>query len=576
MNPVWLALPLCVISCISRNGASPTYKPFSALRDSVKDARLHEIKMGFESIERPKLKIGLELDSNWLFRIGSERETLHADFIENNGDPINLPHRVLLPNTALWYECIFGFVEPGYLIVGADDGSQVFLDGERVKRLHSNLFPIEREGTHLISIRVLNNAMAGGLRNVSFCSIKEFDHYQGRLKKYERIRTAVEKVLLKKVAETEEIAVVERMLSFGGSEEHEPDLKVLNIFPLLAGPYISGGDNGEMQILVRTERDEMVQFKWGKSPTEMTNRLSAVGPVASFGVPSLLGTEEFYYQISSGQTTTGAIRVPTTASESFTFNVWADSQGGWETFSSITKSFDKQAAFSVGVGDLVANGSEAAQWETLARIMSDFSSTQPFYLIPGNHDYDGYYDDLSSKNYVSFSGNSKSYFSWHHSNAAFIALDPNQTFPIGFDQSQKQWFYDELESASWQQAKWKFVFLHQPPYSQGWPGYHGDEIVRELLEPVFESAKIDFIVSGHTHDYERLTKVFGKQKVNFLILGGAGGSLEPDENSNYPEMDVVIKQHHFGHFEVEGRKVGFKVISPAGELIDHFDFVKDE
>jgi hypothetical protein len=73
-----------------------------------------------------------------------------------------------------------------------------------------------------------------------------------------------------------------------------------------------------------------------------------------------------------------------------------------------------------------------------------------------------------------------------------------------------------------------------------------------------------------------LTKEYGEQKVTFLIVGGAGGSLEPQESSSDPKMDTVIKQHHIGRFTVDGQKINFESISSEGEVLDAFQIKKDE
>jgi hypothetical protein len=82
------------------------------------------------------------------------------------------------------------------------------------------------------------------------------------------------------------------------------------------------------------------------------------------------------------------------------------------------------------------------------------------------------------------------------------------------------------------------------------------------------------VISGHTHDYERLTKQFGNQKTTFLIVGGGGGSLEPVESSTEPKMDKVIKKHHFGRFMIDGNKLEFRAMSAGGETIDSYNVKK--
>lgn len=129
-----------------------------------------------------------------------------------------------------------------------------------------------------------------------------------------------------------------------------------------------------------------------------------------------------------------------------------------------------------------------------------------------------------------------------------------------------------MESAAWKNARLRFLLIHQPPYSAGWPGYHGDSFIRELVDELAASARIDFVLSGHSHCYERLTKNYGEQQTHFLILGGAGGGLEPPKHNAYPKMDTIIKAHHYGLFEVTDHQVELKIIGLEGTLLDQFIF----
>jgi hypothetical protein len=168
------------------------------------------------------------------------------------------------------------------------------------------------------------------------------------------------------------------------------------------------------------------------------------------------------------------------------------------------------------------------------------------------------------------------YFAWTASNARFVALDPNIAFPTGIpaDSEQYRWFRRELESPEWKRATWHFIFLHQPPYSQGWADYQGDLPIRAMFDPLIEKYGIDFIVAGHTHDYERWTKTYGTQKVHLLIVGGAGGGLEAGPMSAEPAMDKVIRRHHFGYVHIEGRKVTFQAVATDTRLLDQLEVTK--
>ena len=79
------------------------------------------------------------------------------------------------------------------------------------------------------------------------------------------------------------------------------------------------------------------------------------------------------------------------------------------------------------------------------------------------------------------------------------------------------------------------------------------------------------VIAGHTHDYERKIKTYGKQKTAFVIVGGAGGGLEPKENASHPKMDKVLSIHHFGLIKVTNDTLNFKAIDLDNNIIDNFN-----
>jgi predicted phosphodiesterase len=252
--------------------------------------------------------------------------------------------------------------------------------------------------------------------------------------------------------------------------------------------------------------------------------------------------------------------------------VWADSQGGWKTFAQLVKLINShQPDLSIGVGDLVSDGSEELAYPRLLSHVSGLSFPQ--LLIPGNHDYDGFYEDLNPqffKKYI-YGKDAKTFGLQLFGPVGLISLDPNENFPVEIKDasSQADWFHKTMLSEEWKSSPWKIIMLHQPPYSQGWPGYHGEKSIREFLEPYFHAGLIDLVISGHTHDYERLTREFSGNPVTFLIVGGAGGGLEPEgEDSDFPVMDRLIKKNHFGMIQADSVRLELEVFGLKGEKLD--------
>lgn len=553
-----------------------TFYPYLYLYELTDSSKL-ELSTLCDQLQFPVLPVLPQLDSSWYFELGDPAEGLETSLRHFNGDRVHLPHRIEFPNHPLWYRRKIDITQPGYLYVRADDGAQVYLGESKLEAIRGNFFFLDVNGIAEITIRVLNNAMLGGLQQVAYLSVDQYNDFQYAVMDYHVRKQLVRKVLLKRKVTQQLLDLAEKALRSGDSA-HVNQLKLeLEDCPYLMGPYLMmTGDS--VRVMAIGEGSTMISLDWGPHPDSLLHHLSMPGPLANFSLGKLNNDATYYYRIKSAGTTMDVVPIARQDYGSFTFNVWADSQSGWKTFAQTIRSISKgDDAFGIGVGDLVANGSDSTQWIQFLSMLSQSAAQVPYYLIAGNHDYDGFYDRLIPQHYHWYTGNKTSYQSWEYGNVAFIALDPNDNFPIGIKHGSRQydWFHQQIESEAWKRATWRFILLHQPPFSQGWAGYHGDQVVRDLLEPVLEKAKVDFVIAGHTHDYERVTKNYGNQRVTFLIVGGAGGTLEPIESSVEPQMDTVIKANHFGRFFIDGLKMRFEAIGHDGTTIDTYQQKKE-
>ncbi len=264
--------------------------------------------------------------------------------------------------------------------------------------------------------------------------------------------------------------------------------------------------------------------------------------------------------------------------DEISFSFWGDSQGGWNTFSIFAqKMADFDDDFSLGLGDLVADGSRDAEWTSLRKAIEPLKEKMPLFFIQGNHDYDGYYDDLIPHNYlkhISGEKTGKTYYDFYVGKAAFIALDPNRNFPLAIDSKQQNWMLQTMQTKSWKEADWRFIVIHQVPYGQGWNGYEGDLFIRDMIDTLANPYQIDFVFSGHIHDYERLTKKYGDHTTTFIVSGGVGGGIEPKESNPIPKMDRLIKQHHFGRMMLQKNKAMMYIYDINGDILDQLTIHK--
>src|SRR5262249_23402175 len=78
------------------------------------------------------------------------------------------------------------------------------------------------------------------------------------------------------------------------------------------------------------------------------------------------------------------------------------------------------------------------------------------------------------------------------------ALDANSPG----DPTQRAWLANDLATTT---RRWKFVFLHQTPYScaNGIASIGSNATVRNNWGPLFEYYGVDIVFDGHDHIYER-------------------------------------------------------------------------
>lgn len=102
----------------------------------------------------------------------------------------------------------------------------------------------------------------------------------------------------------------------------------------------------------------------------------------------------------------------------------------------------------------------------------------------------------------------KAYYSFDYGNTHFINLDS-----YGMDEGiyrlydtkspQYQWLIKDLEA---NKSMWTIVFFHHPPYTKRAHDSDTEEelrLLRQTLVPVFDKYKVDLVLNGHSHIYER-------------------------------------------------------------------------
>ncbi|MEV4314075.1 discoidin domain-containing protein [Actinocrispum sp. NPDC049592] len=167
--------------------------------------------------------------------------------------------------------------------------------------------------------------------------------------------------------------------------------------------------------------------------------------------------------------------------------------------------------------------------------------------IPGNHEH---YDSPEFAGYHAYFGtiatpHGKNYYSWELGNWHFIALDSNDFTThddlAEADPPQIAWLKEDLATNT---KGCIAAYYHHPRWSSG---DHGDNKDSILLWQTLVNAKVDLVLNGHDHDYERFVPMNadGKSDPNgpVEIVGGSGGAGLYDLKAAHATTAKLLKTH---------------------------------
>lgn len=124
--------------------------------------------------------------------------------------------------------------------------------------------------------------------------------------------------------------------------------------------------------------------------------------------------------------------------------------------------------------------------------------------------------------------------------------------------SQWRFAADDLSLA---RGAWKVVVLHYPPYSAG-PSGGNNDVVQHLV-PLFESRRVDVVLSGHDHTYQRFKPRGG---VQYLVIGGGGAPPDPLKESS--ELAFSRSVNHFLRGRADASSLLLEAVDLQGVVFD--------
>jgi len=331
------------------------------------------------------------------------------------------------------------------------------------------------------------------------------------------------------------IVLVSAMVFTGGGSAFAHD------DAFLTAPYLQNVKKDGISIMWELSKAESARVEFGAagdldSKTDATSEDSGFeSHIYKAVLTKLKPGVTYYYRVvtDSYSSHVRTFRTAPAKPQAFSFGVWSDSQG--ENRGAYkpdrlepTKSMMNHLAQSgidiaVTTGDLAEDGGSYKDVRDyyLDRVAKYLGRSIPFFIAWGNHEPDRddiirRYADLPSKDREGMDPGWGSY-SFDYAGVHFICIDYG-TMRNDVD----NWLENDLKSKASRNARYRFLFVHVPPYCEMW--IDGDKHLRKKMVPLLEKYNVEAVFSGHTHEYERGYK----EHVHYVITGG-GSWLDWEE-----------------------------------------------
>lgn len=281
----------------------------------------------------------------------------------------------------------------------------------------------------------------------------------------------------------------------------------------------------------------------------------------------------------------------------FSFAVYGDNDISHKIHSRLlSQILKKNPEFAVHTGDMVRGANQRKEWQSFFTAIRDFEKRNiPFKVALGNHDYTktflifpySYYDIRKETppaykefSQISFmrtpSGNFMGgWYSFRYKNVYFAILDSTlmDTYR-GEGTAQYDWLESDLKKNSdgISDPDFKILICHHPFYSSGRHciitigRYTTGEIIsslRKYIESLLLKYKVDLVLSGHDHFYERSYK----EGIVYIISAGGGALLYFDRaKNNYRKF--FERSHHFIYLKKDENNLTIEPTRIDGTIFD--------
>jgi len=132
-------------------------------------------------------------------------------------------------------------------------------------------------------------------------------------------------------------------------------------------------------------------------------------------------------------------------------------------------------------------------------------------MTPGNHEAYNDFEDVKKRFLMPNKHLTENlYYSYDIGNTHFISLNSEVSFMKFTEEyisNYFNWIKKDLEES---EKKWKIVAIHRPLYCSSNSSHckKSADVMKEFYEEIFYNGKVDLVLTGHLHAYERLSPIY--------------------------------------------------------------------
>lgn len=402
------------------------------------------------------------------------------------------------------------------------------------------------------------------------------------------------------------------------------------------GPYIQNITQTSGVIRWRTDQASSSQISLGEKLTQQAIIIQDEQKVVDHEVQvnHLKPNKKYYYtigntnQLEASSPNQYLKTLPKTGSNQ-AIRIWAlgDFGSGTNNQKAVNEALlnyvgDRKPDAWIWLGDnAYDNGKEEEYQKNVFDVyQKDFLQNTAFFPSPGNHDYAGKHDSSLPPYFKIFTlptqgeaggvpSGTESYYSVNYGNVHLISLNTEElntdgTYLYNGKGAQAEWLIKDLEA---NKLPWVIAYFHKPPYTKGShdSDFENDLIMmRKNITPIFEKYRVDIVIAGHSHVYERTYAMQGHTELNksfdpkkhiveskkadnkylvdkngqgvIYVVCGSGGKVG-GQKAEYPLKSSVYSNNKEGGsmlFDIKGPYLEAKWIASNGEVLDQFSIQK--